>query len=242
MRSLSASDLLQAWETALGCPAAERGVALLDVCAGQFPGTSSSIGIGERDARLLHLYEVLFGSALHAFAECPACQGRLEYTLTSSDLVPPTSFHLESAAVEADGFSLRLRLLDCSDLHAAAQCPDEATARRVLFESSMVEASRDGEPVSLHDVPSSLIPLVEDCLTAIDPRLEMLIHLSCSFCGHTWQVLFDPDRFLWAKVGALAKRLLREVHTLASAYGWSEESILNLTAQRRQAYLELADA
>jgi hypothetical protein len=33
--------------------------------------------------------------------------------------------------------------------------------------------------------------------------------------------------------------LLRDVHTLASAYGWKEDEVLHLTPARRHAYLEL---
>jgi hypothetical protein len=35
---------------------------------------------------------------------------------------------------------------------------------------------------------------------------------------------------------------LRDVHELASAYGWRESEILALSPQRRQAYLELVRA
>jgi hypothetical protein len=66
-----------------------------------------------------------------------------------------------------------------------------------------------------------------------------LIDLSCPACGHGWQVIFDIESFLWAKVSALAKRLLHEVHGLASAYGWTERDILALPAVRRQFYLEM---
>ena len=34
--------------------------------------------------------------------------------------------------------------------------------------------------------------------------------------------------------------MLLDIHTLAAAYGWSEQSILDLPPRRRQAYLELA--
>ena len=37
-------------------------------------------------------------------------------------------------------------------------------------------------------------------------------------------------------------RILREVHTLAAAYGWSEAEILALSPARRRVYLELAAA
>ena len=41
---------------------------------------------------------------------------------------------------------------------------------------------------------------------------------------------------------AHARRLLLDVHQLASAYGWSEMEILSLSATRRNAYLEMVRA
>ena len=45
-----------------------------------------------------------------------------------------------------------------------------------------------------------------------------------------------------AELATQAKRLLREVHFLARAYGWREADILAMSARRRQAYLEMVGA
>ena len=45
--------------------------------------------------------------------------------------------------------------------------------------------------------------------------------------------------FFWAELSTQARRLLGEVHTIASAYGWREAEILALSARRRHYYLEL---
>ncbi len=44
---------------------------------------------------------------------------------------------------------------------------------------------------------------------------------------------------LWREIHAWAKRQLDEVHTLASAYGWSEADILAMSASRRRRYVSL---
>jgi hypothetical protein len=54
--------------------------------------------------------------------------------------------------------------------------------------------------------------------------------------------MLDIERFLWAKINAVARRLLHEVHILAQVYHWSEAEILALTPTRRQFYLEMAQA
>jgi hypothetical protein len=76
-------------------------------------------------------------------------------------------------------------------------------------------------------------------MAACDPQAEVLLDLNCPACGHGWQALFDVVAFFWAELAAQAKRLLREVHTLARAYGWREADILGMSARRRQFYLEM---
>ena len=58
-------------------------------------------------------------------------------------------------------------------------------------------------------------------------------------CVVTVNYRFAPDR---TELEAQAKRLLRSVHVLASAYGWSESEILALSEARRDAYVELVQS
>jgi hypothetical protein len=52
----------------------------------------------------------------------------------------------------------------------------------------------------------------------------------------------DAGVLLWDEIDARARALLAEVHTLASAYGWSEGEILSLGAARRASYLAMVGA
>jgi hypothetical protein len=47
----------------------------------------------------------------------------------------------------------------------------------------------------------------------------------------------DIGRFLWMEVRHAALALLRDVHELASAYGWREDEILTMNSARRAMYL-----
>ena len=79
----------------------------------------------------------------------------------------------------------------------------------------------------------------EPQMAEVDPQANLQLDLSCPACGHRWQVLFDIGSFFWSELNAWAQRLLAEVHVLASAYGWREADILNLSPSRRQFYLGL---
>jgi hypothetical protein len=75
-----------------------------------------------------------------------------------------------------------------------------------------------------------------------DPQAEIILRLTCPACGHQWELLFDIADFFWTEIAVQAQRLLREIDTLARAYGWTEREILSLPAQRRQSYLEMLAA
>jgi hypothetical protein len=76
-------------------------------------------------------------------------------------------------------------------------------------------------------------------LALADPHAEIRLPLQCPACGHGWEETLDIASFTWEEIEARARRLLFDVHTLASAYGWTEAEILSLGASRRARYLEL---
>jgi hypothetical protein len=67
----------------------------------------------------------------------------------------------------------------------------------------------------------------------------MTLSFRCTDCGFEWGEQLDPVAFIWAEMEARARKLLREVHSIASAYGWSETEILSLSEARRSHYVEL---
>jgi hypothetical protein len=242
MRSLSASEVVDVWERGLGQPAVERALIVLAACGAESGESLPALSIGERDSRLTMVYERLFGEDLRAFAECPECAERLEYSISTRELSAAPSGAGREPSVVCGDLVLRLRLLNSSDLRAVAGSTDVAIARRTLAERCVVEASKNGIAVEVDALQNPVVQQIASCLSQADPRAETLIDLTCGACCHQWQLVLDIERFLWSKIGALAKRLLREVHILAQAYGWKESEILSLSAVRRQFYLEMASA
>ena len=64
----------------------------------------------------------------------------------------------------------------------------------------------------------------------------------CPECDREWKESLDLTSFVWAEVESRARRLLVEVHPLASAYGWSEAETFALSEARRAIYLEMVRA
>jgi|SRR5215469_984800 len=241
MRSLSAAELIRAWERGSSRAPVDRALTLLAAVTTESPEELARKSVGRRDARLLETYEQHFGRTLNAFAECPECGERLEYNITTSDLVRNGGEHQQETdlSLVMGEISLKVRPPNSLDLSAVMGCADLAAARRMLAERCVVEAHSGTNPIAADALPEAALEQVAACLAKADPQAEVLIDLTCPSCGHGWQVIFDIESFLWAKVSALAKRLLHEVHLLAGAYGWAESDILAMSAVRRQFYLEM---
>ena len=92
------------------------------------------------------------------------------------------------------------------------------------------------------DLPSELLAHCSNIVADADPQADIRLALSCMECGQQWNAIFDPISFLWREIEHWAERMLREVHVLASAYGWDEIDILGLSAARRRRYLEMVIA
>lgn len=238
MRPLSANDFIRARELGETHDAVDRAVAIL---AFAFPDESDDVlrrlPLGRRNERLLALRERLFGDLLNAFAECPACGTALEFTMRSAGLrVQPREQEL---LLEAEGYTVRFRLLDSRDLKAAARSASVAEARARLLQSCVVEAYRGEDRAAVDELPTEVVDALSARLEECDPQAETLIALVCPQCAHEWQLSFDVASFLHAEISAHGRRLLHEVHMLARTYGWSERDILAMSAHRRRDYLAM---
>jgi hypothetical protein len=225
-----ASDVLAVWERGLSAQPGRRALEL----AGLVDGDPGGLTAGERDATLLQLRETLFGATIEGIVDCPACGEPLEVTTTTGSLLAAAPAAAE-AAVALDGWEVRLRPATAADLAAA----DLSAAQ--LLAACVEEARHDGQTVDVALLPPEIVVAVDDALAAADPLADLEFAATCPACGTTSTTRFDIASFLWAEVDRLALRLLREVHVLASAYGWTEDEILAL-GQRRRVYLELVEA
>jgi hypothetical protein len=195
--------------------------------------------VGQRDEQLLMLREQTFGPRLASYAECPQCEERLEFEIEASQIRQPPALELQASGegyLETAGYRVRFRLPDSLDMAAAATSTDLSSARKTLLERCVLAIEQEGQPVG--QLPAAVESQLAEQIAQADPQADVRLDLSCPACGHNWGLSFDIESFLWAEVNSLAKRLLREVHTLAHAYGWREADILSMSARRRQAYLE----
>ncbi len=242
MRPLSVPELLNIWERGLGSRPFERALTILSAGA---PESSTAdlarMSIGRRDASLLRLREWAFGSELAMMAACPRCHRELETAMTVADLCAP----IESASVSETSpaigdYKFRCRAPNTEDL-AACTGLDIAMSRQTLFTRCVLDCTCGGSPAATDELPAEIIDEVIDRIAETD-QADIRIDLTCPDCDYRWNELFDIVSFFWTEIDAWARRILREVHILASVYGWRESDILALGPVRRQIYLAMAEA
>jgi hypothetical protein len=242
MRPFSAHDLLRVWEVGEDQHPLDRALTLLAAACPELTWDElAALSVGQRDARLLTLRERTSGPSLNGFAECPRCAERLAFDVEVANLRAATSPDTQEEVRElvTGGLTLRFRLPNSWDLAAVLGSQNPAAARSLLVQRCVLEARRDGTPVVGSELPAEAIARLSERMAECDPQAEVLLDLRCPTCDHAWRALFDIVAFFWTELAAQAKRLLREVHTLARAYGWREADILSMSARRRRFYLEM---
>jgi hypothetical protein len=239
MRSLTTPDLLSAWEA--GFPHSGPGRALALLCAAwpeQPLEELARMPVGVRDGLLLSLREQTFGSRLVGLVPCPACAEQVELVLGVGDIrLSPEAPPPEVLSLEHEGYAVRFRLPDSRDLASLGNVKE---GRQRLLARCVLEASVSGEGVGVARLPEAVVRSIADAMERADPQACVELATTCPGCGHEWLATFDIGEFFWREVEAWARRTLREVHTLASLYGWAEERILEMSPWKRQRYLEMA--
>jgi len=244
MKSLTAAELLNAWEQGLNKPLLQKALVLLAAAFPDLhPDTLLKLSIGQRDLRLLQLRERLFGQRLLNTAVCPVCSQRIEWENTVADLIVQSGQNDSTDneyVLDTDGYHLRFRLPNSLDIAAAVSADSDISgaenAERHLLSRCLLRIEHSGTACDAGQLPDAVIQALVQQLETLDPQADIRIRLDCPACSHNWDVLFDIAGFLCVEVNDWAEQMLRTVYKLASAYGWSEREILGLSPVRRQLY------
>jgi hypothetical protein len=233
------SRLLAIWERGAGERTGARALTMLGAAAPETTeGERALLSVGRRDALLLDLRERLFGSLFTGLTSCPSCGEELELEFAATEVRRAAASN-ETAALRVDGIDLDFRPPNGGDLAAIDSALDIAAARAQLLARCVVRANCDGNAISADKLPPRVIDAVAARMGELDPQADVAVEMDCPGCGHAWREPFDVVTFLWNELAVWARRLLEDVHLLASVYGWSESEILRLTPLRRNAYLEM---
>ncbi len=218
----------------------ERALALLvAACPEHSLEELAHFSIGRRDRLLLTLREWTFGSRLLGRVPCQKCGEALELAFNVSDICAPEAEMHDALTLKLDGYEVHFRPPNSQDLSAISNCGNIPDGKQQLLARCLLRVTEDGTERAVESLPERVREAVVKRMAEADPQSDVQLQLSCPACGHSWLAAFDIVSYFWSEINAWAVRILREVHTLASAYGWREEDILALSPQRRHFYLEM---
>jgi len=231
---------LDVWERGLRQPLQRQVVALL--VAG-VPGSSdasiATLPLGARDALLFDLRERLFGPNLATIATCPNCAEQLEAGFKLADVRLPPAPVDAGAGLETATHRITFRPPATADLLAIPEGADAKAARAILLDRCVTASDAAGNRVEPNALPPELVPVIAEGMAQADPQAVVELQLGCDACGHGFAAVFDIAGFLMREIHVWAQQMLRDIDSLARAYGWREADILALSPTRRQIYLDM---
>jgi hypothetical protein len=240
----STALLVAAWEDGMGEPLVDRAATLLASLGLVDPACDpAAMTVGACDLLLFDLRRWLFGPDLDLVVTCPSCGEVLELTIPAADIVPDPPDPLDAlgppvreVTISDERWIIRCRLPTNGDLRELARLGPAADVHDLL--ERCVEAIEGPDaPATAGALPFGAAERVAGALAASDPGADVSADLACP-CGARWAEIVDIRSILWTELTRWVQARLAEVHELASAYGWAERDILEMSPHRRRFYLE----
>jgi hypothetical protein len=240
MRALSNADFLTLWENGHRLHPLDRGLLAIRASLPESPdsgGTDEPVAdwtLGRRNCVLAELRTLYFGPRLEGWTACSECGEKLEFEVDCRALAQTHEQTSQPIAVRGNTF----RLPTSRDLARIIGETDSQRAALLLLQNCTIDndASR---PSSWSE---SEIEEVAEKMALADPLAEIALAFECPACRHTSEEVLDLSSFLWVEIETRAKRLLLEIHSLASSYGWAESAILAMSDVRRATYLQMVQS
>ena len=195
----------------------------------------AALPVGDLDAIVAELRGAALGDRLTAEAACPACDARVDVDLSLAELRAHHRPRPYRGVAAADDGWYRLRdgattfraptVADVMSVSAASTGRRELVARCVRGDSS-----------------TGKLRVVERALEQLAPTLHTDIAGSCPECGAEVVLGCDTRELCLEELKSIACDVIEDVHLIASAYHWSEASILALPSAHRRRYAALIRA
>jgi hypothetical protein len=241
MRALSNADFLTLWENGHRLHPLDRGLLAIRASLPETPDsrvTDEPVAdwtLGRRNRALAELRTLYFGPRLEGWTTCSQCGEKLEFEVDCRALA---QIHEEASSQPIAVHGSTFRLPTSRDLAHIAGETDPQRAALLLLENCAIDHDAS-EPSGWSETE---IEEVAEKMAIADPLAEIALDFECPVCQHTSEEVLDLSSFLWAEIESRAKRLLLEIHALATSYGWAESAILAMSDVRRATYLQMVQA
>jgi hypothetical protein len=204
------------------------------------PEQLTGLHAGDRDRMLAEVYRRIYGQRVESTVNCSQCGEAFDLEFSLSNLLESLNSGEVTEQVEqredgsyalADGLCFRLPTAE--DEYAVLGLSPENAERELLLrciQNLPEDLDLDSRAQQIQAVMESVAPIVD---LELDAR--------CPECGQGQQVHFDLQHFLLAALSAERNKLMAEIHSLASSYGWSLADILNLPRSQRRSLAGLIE-
>jgi hypothetical protein len=168
-------------------------------------------------------------------AACADCGDRFDISFSLRDL--PREEPGQGFPVVSVETSLGLRSFEAPNGgHEEAFARTRGSDARRVFAALCGLADEAGEEAARFTEED--LANIDAALEVVAPQVADSIQAACPNCGAQQSISIDPLEYAFPRV----ETLLREVHSIAAAYKWSEGAILDLPTARRRKYVELINA
>jgi hypothetical protein len=198
------------------------------------PGSAAQLTAADRDRLLAAIFQRNYGRQVVSTLICSACGQVFDLDFDLPELLETISSPRAQVVFERLGESYTLpdgsqfRLPTGEDEMAIAQLsPDQAV-------HTLLQRCLPGQEIQAPEV-------IQAAMRAIAPLADLELEAGCPGCGQAQPVHFNLQHYLLASIYSEQPRLAREVHLLATAYGWGMEEILSLTRSQRRIYVALIE-
>jgi hypothetical protein len=242
--ALRPGALLDLWDECAQAELPQRARAILRAAYRQLCVEDlDAMAIGQWNSALLRFRAAQFGTELRIFDRCPSCQGSVEFAVETSEILPAADPLPDERYFSSGDWSVRFRPLTGGDWLRSFQpgCGEPKEAGKRLLSRALLQVRHRSREATPEEMPDPAWEALAEALVEADTASEILFRLRCPSCREEWDSPLEPAEFVWREINAACRRLLRQIHALAWAYGWSEAEIVGLSQERRTNYLRMIE-
>jgi hypothetical protein len=202
--------------------------------------SAMSLTASDRDRLLAHVYSRNFGRKVQSTVRCVHCRELFDLEFDIEQLArvldPPWPACVEALADRTFRLPMgvRFRLPTGEDeVWLSETCGTEPERALALLQRCLIEPQ---EGVSERELAA-----VEEAMEEIAPVLDLDLGAQCPECRTKQPVYFSVQFYLLRAIQQGWKQTVREVHLLATAYGWTLQEILGLPRSQRRQFVQLIE-
>jgi len=120
---------------------------------------------------------------------------------------------------------------------AATDAEVEGEGLALRLATALVSSVNGQPPSSDWSLPDEWLPALDAAFRERDALASLEPQVCCPWCGNESALEPDLEALALSRLAAEQKRVLEEIHQLASAYHWTEAEVLAVPQRRRSFYL-----